>query len=73
MSDAQPIEGSKAYWRYRDQLAAAREDALARALAENERLRTAIARIDNINDNPAHFNSDINKVCDEILRPQLGA
>jgi len=39
--------------------------------AENERLRTAIKRIDAINDNPADFNSDINEVCDSILRPHL--
>jgi hypothetical protein len=40
--------------------------------AENERLRAAISRIDAINDNPAHFNSEINEVCDKILRPEQG-
>lgn len=34
-------------------------------------LRVAIQRIDGINDNPAHYNSEINAVCDEILRPHL--
>lgn len=39
--------------------------------AENERLLTAIRRIDAINDNPYHFNSEINAECDKILRPEL--
>ena len=38
---------------------------------EIERLRLAVLRIDAINDNPAHFISGINAVCDEILRPDL--
>ncbi len=36
-----------------------------------ERLMSAIERIDAINDNPARFNSEINAVCDAILRPHL--
>jgi len=38
---------------------------------ENRRLRAAIQRIDGINDNPAHYNAEINAVCDTILRPHL--
>lgn len=38
---------------------------------EIDRLRAAINRIDAINDNPADFNSEINAVCDSILRPHL--
>lgn len=39
--------------------------------ADVVRLLNVIKRIDAINDNPAHFNSEINKVCDEILCPHL--
>jgi hypothetical protein len=44
---------------------------LGRLRADNERLTAAIQRIDGINDNPAHYNSEINAVCDPILRPEL--
>jgi hypothetical protein len=44
---------------------------MEKAAAEIERLRAAIQRIDGLNDNPARFNFEINKVCDEILRPHL--
>lgn len=50
-------------------------DRIARAIGardrEIERLLTAIKRIDAINDNPACYNAEINKVCDKILRPEL--
>ena len=42
-----------------------------RTIAEIERLYAALQRIDAINDNPADFNSEINAVLDEILRPDL--
>ena len=35
------------------------------------RLHIAIQRIDGINDNPAHYNPEINAECDRILRPEL--
>jgi hypothetical protein len=41
------------------------------AVIEIERLRAAILRIDAINDSPARFSFEINKVCDAILRPHL--
>ena len=47
------------------------DDACAAMKAEVERLRAAIARIDGINDNPAHYNAEINAVCDTVLRPHL--
>lgn len=37
-------------------------------VAKIEQLTAAIQRIDGINDNPAHYNPDINAVCDSILR-----
>lgn len=43
------------------------------AAAEIERLYAAVRRIDAINDNPAHFNVEINEVCDSILRPHLSS
>jgi hypothetical protein len=36
--------------------------------AEIAKLFAAIQRIDGINDNPAHYNPEINAVCDSILR-----
>jgi len=39
-----------------------------KAEVEIERLMAAIWRIDGINDNPAHYNPEINAVCDSILR-----
>lgn len=47
------------------------EDSLEEVLDERDRLLAAIQRIDGINDNPAHYNSEINAVCDAILRPHL--
>lgn len=46
-------------------------DLLAQKDAEIARLRAVIARIDAINDNPADFNSDIDRECDRVLRPHL--
>ncbi len=53
-----------------------RADSLEGARAENASLAEevatlfeAIQRIDGINDNPSHFNVEINAVCDRILRP----
>ena len=43
------------------------------AQAEIEKLFAAIQRIDGINDNPAHYNPEINAVCDSILRPELSS
>ena len=43
------------------------EQALKRILE----LEAAIKRTDAINDNPACFNSEINEVCNKILRPHL--
>lgn len=53
------------------QLIYAYEDDVAALRAEIEQLRAALVRIDAINDNPAVFNSEINALCDPILRPQL--
>lgn len=39
------------------------------AVAEIERLRAALKRIDALNDNPARFNSEINKVVMQALEP----
>ena len=38
-------------------------------VARLKQMEEAIRRIDGINDNPAHYNPDINTVCDPILRP----
>jgi hypothetical protein len=43
----------------------------ASAADEIERLWGIIARIDAINDNLLHFNSEINAECDKVLRPEL--
>lgn len=50
---------------------AAELEKYALLVKEVERLRSAISRIDSINDNPAVYNPEINDVCDTILRPHL--
>ncbi len=37
---------------------------------EVDRLRAALRRIDSLNDNPAHYNSEINDVIVRALEPQ---
>jgi chromosome segregation ATPase len=44
---------------------------LADAQAEIGRLRAAIQRIDRINENPADHDSEINAICDSILRRSI--
>ena len=46
-----------------------KEEALAHYMAETARLRAAIAKIDGLNDSPACFNADIDKITSAILRP----
>ena len=47
------------------------QQTLLAGVQEIEMLRSAIARIDAMNDNPSRYQADINAVCDTILRPHL--
>ena len=67
---ADEIERLRAALQEETECARQTDDVLAKAEADNERLRAALQRIDGINDNPACFNMDIEMVLRRALEPK---